>query len=77
MLFRSFGDITLIGSTGRLLSIIIMVFGVALFLRLAQSIFRPGKVSYDCPDCGLNRHEFDAVHCKHCGRVIKIVTEGA
>jgi voltage-gated potassium channel len=72
-----FGDITLTGSSGRLLAVIIMVFGVALFLRLAQSIFRPSKVNYDCPDCGLSRHEPDAVHCKHCGRVIKIGTKGA
>ena len=72
-----FGDITLNGTSGRLLSVIIMVIGVALFLRLVQTIFRPQKVKYTCPDCGLNRHDPDAVHCKHCGRVIKIETEGA
>ena len=71
-----FGDITLNGTSGRLLSVIIMVMGVALFLRLVQTIFRPQKVEYTCPDCGLNRHDPDAVHCKHCGRVIKIETEG-
>ena len=72
-----FGDITLTGSTGRLLSVVIMVVGVALFLRLIQAIFRPAKVRYKCPDCGLSRHDTDAVHCKHCGRVIDIATEGA
>ena len=71
-----FGDITLTGTSGRLLAVIIMVAGVALFLRLVQTIFRPQKVKYTCPDCGLNRHDPDAVHCKHCGRVIKIETEG-
>ena len=71
-----FGDVTLTGSVGRLLSIVIMVFGVALFLRLVQTIFRPSKVHYTCPDCGLRLHDPDAVHCKHCGRVIKIETEG-
>jgi voltage-gated potassium channel len=71
-----FGDITLHGSGGRLLSVVIMVFGVALFLRLLQTIFRPSKVRYRCPNCGLNRHEPDAVHCKHCGTVIDIETEG-
>jgi len=71
-----FGDITLQGESGRLLAIIIMVLGVALFLRLIQTIFRPQKVKYDCPDCGLNRHDPDAVHCKHCGRVLHIETEG-
>jgi voltage-gated potassium channel len=72
-----FGDITLQGTSGRLLAIVIMVFGISLFLRLIQTVFRPNKVSYECPDCGLNRHDADAVHCKHCGRVIHIETEGA
>ncbi|MBA5775895.1 potassium channel family protein [Stappia sp. F7233] len=71
-----FGDITLTDSFGRLLAVVIMVFGVALFLRLVQTIFRPQKVSYTCPDCGLTRHDPDAVHCKHCGRTIHIRTEG-
>lgn len=72
-----FGDIILTGNLGRLLSVFIMVVGVALFLRLAQTIFRPRKLSYTCPECGLNRHEPDAVHCKHCGHGLKIETEGA
>lgn len=71
-----FGDITLEGTSGRLLSIIILLIGVALFLRLVQTIFRPPHVSYECPDCGLKRHDTDAVHCKHCGRVLHIATEG-
>lgn len=71
-----FGDITLQSTNGRLLAIIIMVVGVALFLRLAQTIFRPAKVRYTCPDCGLNRHDLDAIHCKHCGRTLHIETEG-
>ncbi len=71
-----FGDITLTDTTGRLLSVLIMVFGVALFLRLIQTIFRPSRVIYDCPDCGLQRHDADAVHCKHCGRTLNIATDG-
>ena len=71
-----FGDVILVGSTGRLLAIIIMVVGVALFLRLVQTIFRPSKVRHDCPDCGLTQHDADAVHCKHCGRQLRIRTEG-
>lgn len=71
-----FGDITLEGPGGRFLSVVIMVVGVALFLRLAQTIFRPQKVRHACPDCGLSRHDPDAVHCKHCGRTLKIETEG-
>lgn len=71
-----FGDITLPGTWGRLLSVIIMIFGVTLFLRLAQVLFRPNKVTFECPECGLLRHEPDAVHCKHCGTTIHIATEG-
>jgi voltage-gated potassium channel len=72
-----FGDITLKDEFGRLLAVVIMVVGVALFLRLAQTIFQPRKIRYSCPDCGLTRHDPDAVHCKHCGRTIKIETEGS
>lgn len=72
-----FGDITLIGTSGRILAVLIMIFGISLFLRLIQTIFRPGKVRYECPACGLNRHDTDAVHCKHCGQVLHITTEGA
>lgn len=71
-----FGDITLTDTAGRVLAVVIMVVGVGLFLRLVQTIFRPNKVPFACPDCGLKRHEPDAVHCKHCGRVLNISTEG-
>lgn len=71
-----FGDIILVGSTGRLLAVIIMIVGVALFIRLVQTIFMPSKVRYECPGCGLTRHDLDAVHCKHCGQLIHIRTEG-
>lgn len=71
-----FGDITLTGTGGRLMSVFIMVVGVALFLRLVQTIFRPTKVRHRCPECGLKLHDPDAVHCKHCGVVLNIETEG-
>lgn len=71
-----FGDITLYGQNGRLLSIIIMIFGVSLFLRLVQTVFRPTKVRYPCPACGLFLHDIDAVHCKHCGKLLAIPNEG-
>ncbi|MDA3857567.1 MAG: ion channel [Roseovarius sp.] len=72
-----FGDIIMTSGLGRLLSVAIMVVGVALFLRLAKVIFTPAKVRYKCPDCGLMRHDPDAIHCKHCGNDLKIETEGA
>lgn len=72
-----FGDITLEGYGGRILAVVIMVVGFALFLRLVQTIFRPTKVRFRCPDCGLKLHDPDAVHCKHCGRTLNIETTGA
>jgi voltage-gated potassium channel len=72
-----FGDITLEDMLGRLLSILIMIVGVGLFVRLIQVIFRPPKVRYECPTCGLTRHDPDAIHCKHCGEILHIETEGA
>lgn len=71
-----FGDITLQGTSGRLISVVIMIFGVTLFLRLAQVLFRPHKVRFSCPACGLQRHDPDAVHCKACGIVLNIPDEG-
>jgi voltage-gated potassium channel len=72
-----FGDITLTTPGGKLLSVFIMVVGVALFVQLARAIFQPSKVRYTCPICGLNRHDPDAIHCKHCGEPLKIETEGS
>lgn len=71
-----FGDITLTGDSGRLLSVAIMIVGISLFVKLAQSIIRPTKVHFPCPHCGLSRHDLDAVHCKHCGIVLNIPNEG-
>jgi voltage-gated potassium channel len=71
-----FGDVTLQGDSGRALSIIIMIFGVSLFLRLIQTMFRPSKVRFTCDACGLFLHESDAVHCKHCGKVLAIPSDG-
>jgi voltage-gated potassium channel len=71
-----FGDITLAGTTGRMLSVVTMICGVTLFLRLAQVLFRPHKVRFSCPVCGLQRHDPDAVHCKHCGETLNIPDEG-
>jgi len=71
-----FGDIVLVGQSGRWLSIAILIVGVGLFLHLLQSVFRPPKVRQKCRTCGLLLHEPDAVHCKHCGHEINIETEG-
>lgn len=67
-----FGDITLPGTWGRLLSIVTMIAGITLFVRLAQALIRPYKVAFRCPSCGLLRHDHDAVHCKACGQLLDI-----
>lgn len=71
-----FGDITLDGAWGRLTSIVVMIVGISLFVRLAQAIFRPHKVFFPCPQCGLQKHDPDAVHCKACGHILNIPDEG-
>ncbi len=71
-----FGDITLPGTLGRLISVAIMIFGVTLFFNLARALISPSKVRYRCPDCGLLRHDIDAVHCKACGALLNIPDEG-
>jgi voltage-gated potassium channel len=71
-----FGDITLPGTSGKLASIVIMIIGISLFVRLAQAIFRPARVHFPCPQCGLQKHEPDAVHCKACGHILNIPDTG-
>ncbi|KQX42829.1 ion transporter [Devosia sp. Root436] len=71
-----FGDIVLPGTWGKLASIVIMITGISLFVRLAQAIFRPAKVHFPCPQCGLQKHDPDAVHCKACGHLLNIPDDG-
>lgn len=72
-----FGDITLPGNWGRVLSIVIMLTGITLFIRLAQTLIRPHKVRFPCDRCGLQKHDPDAVHCKACGNLLCIPDEGS
>lgn len=72
-----FGDITLPGTTGRLISVVIMILGVTLFFNLARVLLHPSKVRFRCPQCALLRHDADAVHCKACGTVLNIPDEGS
>jgi voltage-gated potassium channel len=72
-----FGDIVLHGTTGRLISVVVMIFGVTLFLGLARALLQPAKVRFQCPTCGLSRHDHDAVHCKACGETLNLPDEGA
>jgi voltage-gated potassium channel len=71
-----FGDIVLAGTPGRLVSVVTMLFGVTLFFALARALLQPSKVRFPCPACGLQRHDYDAVHCKACGLLLNIPDEG-
>ena len=73
-----YGDIVMVGMTGRVLSVIIMVLGLTLFVRLLSALRFGGdrKIAYKCQSCGLKKHERDASHCKHCGTVVMIETDG-
>lgn len=72
-----YGDITPTTPAGKLVAVAIMVVGVSLFVQLARAIFLPSKVRHACESCGLARHDADAVHCKHCGSIVRIETDGA
>jgi voltage-gated potassium channel len=65
-----FGDITLPGPEGRLLSIVMMIVGVSLFVRMVQVLIRPRRAHHRCSSCGLSEHESDAVHCRRCGTLL-------
>lgn len=67
-----FGDLVLDTGVGKIIAVAIMLGGITLFLRLATVVVRPSKVYFPCPGCGLSRHEADAVHCKACGRELRI-----
>ena len=76
MTTTGYGDVTLPGTAGKLTSIVMMIVGISLFVRLAQALVRPLKVTFPCPQCGLSRHDTDAVHCKACGHLLNIPDEG-
>ncbi|MEQ7153707.1 potassium channel family protein [Brevundimonas aurifodinae] len=71
-----YGDVLLPGPWGRIVSIVIMLAGVTLFVRLGQALLRPHKVKFPCERCGLQVHDPDAVHCKACGNILCIPDEG-
>lgn len=71
-----YGDILLPGVWGRIVSIVIMLVGVTLFVRLGQTLLRPHKVRFPCDRCGLFLHDPDAVHCKACGNLLCIPDDG-
>lgn len=70
-----FWDIIVTWNDWKILVILIMTFWTWLFLRLITTIFKPLKTPYQCKHCWLEKHERDASHCKHCGKIIYIKSE--
>jgi voltage-gated potassium channel len=61
-----YGDIVLHSAWGRLFSVGLMIAGISLFLSIAQKVVSTPTKVVPC-DCGLDRHQVDAKHCKACG----------
>lgn len=72
-----FGDVTPASETGRLLTILMILTGIALIPTqvgaLIQYLIRPvdrGEQAVTCRGCGLACHAADALFCKHCGTAL-------
>ncbi len=73
-----FGDITPISELGRLLTVLMILTGIALIpWQLGDLIKRlvktANQVEVSCPDCGLEFHDDDAQFCKICGSSLRTV----
>ncbi|MCG9889690.1 MAG: ion transporter [Thermosynechococcaceae cyanobacterium MS004] len=71
-----FGDIAPITEAGRLLTVLMIVTGVALIPWQVGDIVRrlvksAAQVELPCPGCGLILHDRDAQHCKRCGAALQ------
>jgi voltage-gated potassium channel len=67
-----FGDVTPISEVGRLLTVMMILTGIALIpTQLAnlikQFIKTTNQVKTICPICGFSPHDVDAIFCKICG----------
>lgn len=65
-----YGDISIDTVSGRLWSIALMLTGISLFFSIAQKVFAPQQKIVPCGECGLDRHDLDARHCKSCGHAL-------
>jgi voltage-gated potassium channel len=67
-----FGDVTPISEPGRLLTVMMILTGIALIpTQLAnlikQFLKTTNQVTTICPICGFSPHDIDAIFCKMCG----------
>jgi len=69
-----YGDLSPQSPLGRALASVIMIMGYGVIAVptgiVTAELIAPitGKVSTQaCPDCGAEKHSYDAIHCKYCG----------
>jgi len=70
-----FGDITPFSNYGRTITLLIIISGIVFIpwqVRnlIAHFIASASKIELACSRCGLEFHDKDATHCKHCGSKI-------
>ncbi|MGB5714953.1 MAG: ion transporter, partial [Waterburya sp.] len=67
-----YGDVTPLSQAGRFMTLL-MIFTGVLFIPwqlselIRQIVKTSSLVEQECINCGLSRHEADALFCKHCG----------
>lgn len=71
-----FGDVTPISELGRLLTVLMIVTGIALIPWQVGDLIKrlvktANQVETVCPGCGLPFHDTDAKFCKICGTKLK------
>jgi voltage-gated potassium channel len=76
-----FGDITPVSMGGRMVTVLMILTGIVLIPWQASHLVRAwiqlaSKVEVTCERCGLQYHDRDASHCKHCGSIIYQETIG-
>lgn len=67
-----FGDVTPLSQGGRLLTVLMILTGIALIpgqvgILIKELVKNADRVETHCPGCGLQRHDRDARFCKICG----------
>jgi len=70
-----FGDMTPVSSAGRLLTVLMILTGVALIpwqigQLIEQLVKTAQRVTIVCDGCGRDRHDRDAQFCKQCGTAL-------
>jgi len=70
-----FGDIIPISSSGKWVTVLMILSGIILIPWQASQIVKEwvhlsGKKKITCKKCGLIYHDKDASHCKSCGTVV-------